>query len=247
MLSKKEKLIARILFIPATGFFVFLLFNHLGKPLNDVIYNLTEDNYSIFLRFDSLAHVVFWVSIIWILLHFTFEITAYLSENFPFKRLLTNLRYAPIAIFIFSGFIIPIYDAGMIAYSKWQIKNYVFSSSQSIEEPVIKLHNDYRHWCGNGAMGRRKDLYFETAIEGIESENPKTRIRSWLMAYDVWDFFNGSKSERLDVILKKGCNDSDSNIRNIAENFLKWRQSDCQKFLLSKSNLFDDSNFVGNF
>lgn len=229
-----EKLILRLLFVPVTLFFVFQLFAQFGKSLNDLIYNLTEDSYEIFLRFDTRDKVVFWISLSWIIMHIFFEIYAYYSKNFRFKRTLTNLRYAPIAVFFISLFVVPIYDLGMIAYSRHQIRNYIFSDSQTTEKPDLRLHNDYRHWCGNGAMGRYKDLYFDTAIEGIDSEDPKVRVRSMLLADDVLDWLNERESEKLDKILIKSCKDPDTEVKRISEDFLHWRESDCATFLLSK-------------
>ncbi len=108
------KLIARLLLVPITGFFAFPLFTQFGNSLNDVFYALTEDNYELFLRFDTRETVIFWITAIWIITHFVFEITAHFSKNFRYKRLLTNLRYAPIAIVIISGFAVVAFDAGMI-------------------------------------------------------------------------------------------------------------------------------------
>jgi len=228
-----EKLIARIFFIPITGFFVFLLFTQFGKSLNDIIYNLTEDNYLIFLRFDTRDKVVFGISTGWIIAHIIVEISAYFSKNFRFKRLLTNLRYAPIAIFIFSGFIVPIYDAGMIEYSKRQIRNYIYSASPTIEKPNFRLHNNYRHWCGNGASAQENYLYFNAASEGINNENPSIRARSLLMSADVQDWLNGG-DKRFNVFLAKSCRDADRIVWSAAENYLNDRNLSCQKYLLSK-------------
>ncbi len=88
MLTNPQKIIARILFVLVTGIFVFLLFTQFGKSLNDVIYSLTEDYYLIFLRFDTRDKVIFWVCVSWIIAHIIFEIIAYLSKNFRYKRLL---------------------------------------------------------------------------------------------------------------------------------------------------------------
>lgn len=190
-----EKLIARILFVPLTGIFVFLLSTQFGNSLNDVIYNLTENYYLIFLKFDTREKVIFWVSVSWIITHIIFEITAYLSKNFTYKRLLTNLRYAPIAILVVSGIVVLTYDAGMIAYSKQQIRNYIFNDSQLIVKSDFRLHNNYRHWCGNGASAYENYLYFDVASEGINNENPYVRARSLLMTEEVRDWINGGDKD----------------------------------------------------
>ena len=234
MWSETEKLIGRMLFVPITGIFTFLLFSNFGQSLNNVIYNLTENwHYHIFLKFDTREKVVFWASAILITAHFIFEVAAYFSKNFRFKRLLTNLRYAPIAILSFSLLIIPIYDAGMIAYSKRQIRSYVFSDSQTIEKPDFRLFNNYRHWCGNGAISWENYLYFDTAAEGINDKNPYVRSRSLLMSSEVNNFFNGG-DERFDNFLANSCRDSDQIVRDVAESYLNGWDSTCKEFLLEK-------------
>lgn len=234
MWSKTEILVLRILFVPISGFFAFQLLTHFGKSLNDLIYNFTEDYYLIFLRFDTREKVVLSVTLIWMIAHLSFEIIAYCSDHFRFKRLLTNLRYAPIVVLFLSMFIIPAYDSGRIAYSKWQIRNYVFSYSDFIEEPRLYLHNDYRHWCGNGFIANESYLYFKTAAEGLNDENPHVRARALLMTERVADtFINGTDRVRFNEILQKSCLDSDSTVRRTAQEILLDRETDCPRILAS--------------
>lgn len=233
MLTKTGNLIARLLFVPVTGVFAFLLFTQLGNSLNSLIYNLTENYYLIFLRFDTREKVIFWISAGWIISHVCFEIIAYFSKNFRYKRLLTNLRYAPIAVFIISVIVVPIYDAGMISYSRQQIRNYLYDDSQVINEPQIRLQNDYRHWCGNGASARENYLYFDTASEGIDNTNPYVRARSLVMTREVQDWLNGG-DKRFDNFLANSCLDSDAIVRDAAEELLNKSEWSCEKFLLKK-------------
>lgn len=236
MPTEKEILIARLIFVPFASIFIFSLFTQVGKSLNDLFYALTENtDYHIFLKFDTREKVVFGFSVSWIILQIAFEFIAYFSKNFrlKFRRLLTNLRYAPIAVLIFSGFAVAVYDAAMIAYSKHQIRNYIFNSSQSVAEPDFPLFNNYRHWCGNGASAWENYLYFETAAEGINDENPYVRARSLLMSAEVQDWINGG-DERFDNFLAKSCTDSNQIVKTTAEKYLNDWHSGCQKYLLSK-------------
>jgi hypothetical protein len=207
------------------------LFTQFGDSLNNVIYNLTEDSYPIFLRFDTREQVIFGVSVGWIITHIICEIAAYLSKNFGYKRLLTNLRYAPIVILVFSGIVVLSYDVGMIAYSKQQVRNYIFSDSNSIAEPDFRLHNNYRHWCGNGAIAYENYLYFDAASEGINNTNPYIRARSLLMTREVGNWLNGG-DKKFDNFLANSCRDSNIIVQNVAESILSKSQSSCQEFLL---------------
>ena len=233
MLTKTGNLIARLLFVPVTGVFTFLLFTQFGNSLNSIIYNLTEDYYLIFLRFDTREEVIFWVSAGWIISHICFEIIAYFSKNFGYKKLLTNLRYAPIAVFIIFVFVVPIYDVGMITYSRQQIRNYLYDDSQVITEPQIRLHNDYRHWCGNGVSARENYLYFDTASEGIDNTKPYVRARSLVMTREVQDWLNGG-DKRFDNFLANSCLDPDAIVRDTAEELLNKSESRCENYLLKR-------------
>lgn len=233
MRSKIGKLTLRILFIPVNGFFVLQLFSLFGRSLNSLVYNLTEDSkFHIFLRYDTRDFVILWFSVFWIVSLFILEICAAFLKNFKFRRLLTNLRYAPFFSLLFSTVIVIAFDLGMIEYSKHQIRNYVFSNSDSIEKSDFKPHVDYRGWCGNGYTARESDLYFDVASEGLTAENPKVRARALLMTLEVRDFLNGADFAKLDEVLKKICQDSDFEVRNLAEKYLE--KSGCEKYLSSK-------------
>jgi hypothetical protein len=189
MWSKIQKLFLRILFVPVSGLFVLQLFSLFGRALNDIFYSLTTDsNYRVFLRYETRERIILWFSLFWIIALFALEIFAAFSSGFRFRRLLTNLRYAPSMVLIFSTAIVIFFDLGMIEFSKRQIRNYVYSDSGAIEKPDFRPHVDYRGWCGNGYTARESDLYFDVAAEGISAENPKVRARSFLMTLEVRDF-----------------------------------------------------------
>lgn len=233
MRSKIGKLSLRILFIPIVGLFVLQLFSVFGRSLNNLVYNLTDDSkLHVFLRFDTREFIILWISLFWLVSLFVLEICAAFRENFNFRRLLTNMRYAPIFMLIFSSVIVIAFDLGMIEHSKWKIRNYVYNSSDSIEKPELKLHVDYRGWCGNGYSARESDLYFDVAAEGLTDENPKVRARAFLMTLSVRDFFNGGDEAKLDKVLRKTCGDADLAVRNLAEAYLE--NTGCEKYLSSE-------------
>lgn len=233
MYSKTCKFIARLFFIFISGFFAFHLFTQFGNSLNNIIYDLTENYYHIYLRFDTRETVIFYFFIFWLAAYFVLEFSAFFSKGFKFKRLLTNFRYAPIAAFISSIFIIAAFDLTMIEYSKWEIRNYIYSSSQNVEKPDFKLFNNYRHWCGNGAVAQENYLYFDTAAEGINDENPYVRSRSLLMAADVQNWLNGG-DVRFDRFIEQSCQDSNQIVRKTVESLLKDSTKSCENLISSK-------------
>lgn len=230
-MNTKEKTIAYLLLVPLTGFCAYLLFDQISASLNNIVYSLVEDDAPGFLKFETRRKVVFGITTMWIVAQIIFEIAAYFSIDLKYKRLITNLRYAPIAILFISWFSIPIFDNVIIFYSKYQIRNYIFYNSQFIVEPDIRLYSDYRHWCGNGVSAHENYLYFNTASEGINNPNPYARARSLLMMSKVRDSINGG-DKRFDLHLANSCRDSDAIVRKTAEKLLNKRESGCEEYLL---------------
>lgn len=216
MNTRVEKLIARLFFIPVSAVFTFGLLNQFGNSLNSVIYRLTEDYEPIYLRFDTRATVLFWTFIIWLLTYVLLEFLACRHADFRFSRVLTNFRYAPIAILIFSALIVTVFDFAMIEHSKYQIRTYVFSDSEKVVRPDFLLFNNDRGWCGNGVAAHENYLYFDTAAEGINRENPYVRARSLLIAAKVRNWINGG-DRRFDAFLEESLNDPNPVIRRTAE------------------------------
>jgi hypothetical protein len=228
-----EKLLARILFIPLTAFFLFNVISTLRGGTINFIYYYSDQRSYLYDQLKPFFPVFTAVFILWIVSHFVLEIAAYVTKSDKISFWLKHLRYAPIAALILSGFITTCFDLGMIEYSKWRIRNYVLSDSKSIEEPDFRLHNDYRHWCGNGASAREHELYFDTAAEAIDNENPYIRARSLLMSSQVRDWLNGG-DERFDKFLADACLDSDKVVSHVAEHYLEDANSNCQKYLSAK-------------
>lgn len=225
----------RLIFVLVSGVFAFLLFSTSAESLNDLFYRLTEDSFPIFLKFDTRERVVLIITSFWIFFHFILELTASFSKNVKFKGLLTHFRFAPAAIFLVSIFVIPLYDAGMIAYSRQNIRNYVFSNSEELETMAQSLRSNYRSWCGNGYFANRSYYYYETAAEELNNENPNIRARALLATNSVADvIINGNDRERFDRVLSKSCQDSSEIVRNVAEGILTDRNQTCQKFIVSE-------------
>ena len=229
MRSKIKKLSWRILFIPVSGLFVLYFFALFGRSINFIFYDLTG---GFPLGPETRDKFVFGFLMFWMISLFCLELSAAFLKNFRLQRLLTNLRFAPVAISLFTVTVILIFDLGMIEYSKWRIRNYVYSESNLIEKPDFRPHVDYRGWCGNGYSARESGLYFDVAAEGIDDENPKVRARALLMTLEVRDFLNGGDQTKLDDVLRKACRDTDFEVWNLAEKHF-GENSGCLKFLSS--------------
>jgi hypothetical protein len=233
MNTKGFRFLLRLSLVPVSAMFALILFTQVGDFLNNILYDLTEDSYHFYLKYDLRASVIQWIFIAWLAVYLILETASFFQKNMRFNRLLTHFRYAPFAIIFFSCVNVFVFDLAMIEYSKWEIRNYVFSKSETIVEPDFRLHNNYRHWCGNGAVAQENYLYFETAAEGSNDENPYIRSRSLLMAADVQNFLNGG-DERFRRLLAKSCSDSSLIVRDVAEQYVVKSGRTCQQYLLSR-------------
>lgn len=134
-------------------------------------------------------------------------------------KLLTHLRYGPIAIFIFSIATIVASDLLLIQYSRWQLVSWIHSDAPVTESPSLKLHNNYRGWCGNGMSANEYDLYGDTAAAYIDDPDPATRARALRASMYVYDWINQPNDGPSIAALKKATNDPDPMVRDIAAKF----------------------------
>ncbi len=151
----------------------------------------------------------------WIISEF---VTACLKLN-PLPRLLTHLRYAPIAIFSFFLATVLAYDQAMILHSKWKIRNYVYGDASPGISTSLELHNNHRGWCGNGYPATIYALYADTAAEGFESSDPAVRARSLSASIEVYDWLNGVSDGPFPELIGRASKDPDPMIRKIAAEF----------------------------
>jgi hypothetical protein len=131
-------------------------------------------------------------------------------------RLLTHLRFAPIATCLFFLITLIAYDQAMILHSKWKIRQYVYGSASPATRLSLELHNDYRGFCGNGASVHFYALYGETAAEGFESEDPAVRARSLRVSIRVFD---NQTEGPFPGLLERASQDSDPQVRQVVADF----------------------------
>jgi hypothetical protein len=218
----------RFLWIPISAIILFRLLSTAATAANGIAYALTEDNFNLWLRFSELELVVLAGVIMFALAHLGFEISALVGEGFPGRRLLSHFRLGPLAVFAVFLITVPIFDLAMIEVSRYQIRSYVYRSGDSVSKPELRPHNNYRHWCGNGASATEEYLYFNTAAEGIADDDPHVRARSLLATADVRDFLNGP-DPRFREYIKAACRDTNAIVVGTAEALLSRSNLTCSK------------------
>ena len=156
---------------------------------------------------------------LWIALWAILEVRNRRRFPLPTAKILTHLRYGPVAVFVFSVVAILATDFALIQYSRWQIISYVYSDAPVTERPTFDLHNNYRHWCGNGAVAQEYALYGDTAAAFIDSGDPATRARALQASMFVYDWLNHPGTGPAIEAVKKATADPDPMVRDIAEKY----------------------------
>ncbi len=173
------------------------------------------------LWYDGLAANVRAVTIVlWMILWGFLEIRSLKRLDWPIPKLLTHLRYGPVAILVFSVATILASDFLLIQYSRWQIVRYIHSEAPVTETPSFNLHNNYRGWCGNGFSATEYDLYGETPAAYIDDPDPATRARALQASKSVYDWINQPKYGPSIAALEKAAWDPDPMVRDVAAKFL---------------------------
>lgn len=156
---------------------------------------------------------------LWMLLWALLEIRRLRRSGLPTPKLLTHLRYGPIAVVVFSVVTILATDFLLIQYSKWQIVSYIHSDAPVTERPSFELHNNHRGWCGNGMAAAEYELYGDTPAAYIDDPDPATRARALQASMYVYDGLNQPKYGPSIKALEKALWDPDPMVREIAAKF----------------------------
>lgn len=157
---------------------------------------------------------------IWLLLLIGVGLIRYRARRDHFRRLSAHLRYGPAAVWLFSLIAILSFDAGMIQYSKYQLRSYIWENSVPGPEGFL-LHSDYRSWCGNGASARQYSLYGDTAAQGFSSRDPEVRARSLRASIRVYDWLNGVTDGPFPDLIRRAQKDENHVVREIADKFVR--------------------------
>ena len=155
---------------------------------------------------------------LWMAIWICLEIKANNRYSKQTPRLLTHLRYGPIAVLVLSFAAIVFSDMVLIQYSRWQITRYIHSSAP-LEEPSFRLHSNYRHWCGNGLIANIYDLYGPAAAAYFDDPDPEVRARSLRASVYVYDWINHPMDGPFVKVLRKARSDPDPIIRKMAAEY----------------------------
>lgn len=227
-----DRILRSFVLIPVLAVFLIIFSNQLERSLISTLYYFVGYEAELQTPINLIRTGLAIGTILWIPVLIGLEIGAHFRKSLRRSRVLIHFRYAPICVSIFSIAVILIADAGLIEYSKLQLRAYVFDRNAEVTAPDIKLHSDYRGWCGNGYSPNISYHYLQTAEEGLDDNRPEVRARSLLVTYEAADLFNGTDREHFDGILSKACQDQSSIVRAAANEILVRNESDCTEFRL---------------
>jgi hypothetical protein len=168
---------------------------------------------------DLAFKVRFITAMLWMATWAFLEFRSFRRVGQPAPRLLTHLRYGPIAISILSVATIFASDFLLIQYSRWQLVRWIHSDVAVTEKPSVRLYSDYRGWCGNGMASYEYDLYGDTPAAYIDDSDPAVRARALQASMYVYDWLNNPNDGPSIAALKKASSDPDPMVRQIAANF----------------------------
>jgi hypothetical protein len=115
---------------------------------------------------------------LWIATWAYLEIMASRQSTRQKPRLLTHLRYGPIAVVVLSLALFFYYDVMMTQYSRWQIVRYIHSNTSPWEPPNFHLYSNYRGFCVYGIPVHRYALYGATPAKYFDHPDPLVRARA---------------------------------------------------------------------
>lgn len=169
---------------------------------------------------DELAfNIRFVTGMLWMTVWALLELRSARRVGRGAPKLLTHLRYGPIAILVFSIVTCIASDMFMIQRSKWQLVSWIHSDAPVTATPEFSLHNNYRGWCGNGWGANKYYLYGSTPAVYIDDADPAVRARALQASIYVYDWMNEPHDGPSIDALKKATTDSDPTVRDIAAKF----------------------------
>jgi hypothetical protein len=199
-----------VLYLPIPSYLLFRLADYWGE--DGVTSGLWCQDVAFNLRIIAAS--------LWMLTWACLEFRSARRVGQPVPKLLTHLRYGPIAILVFSVVTIIATDLFLIQYSKWQLVRWIHSDAAVTETPPFRLHNNYRHWCGNGMSANEYDLYGATPAAYIDDPDPAVRARALQASMYVYDWLNNPYDGPSITALRKASADSDPTVSYIAA---QWR------------------------
>lgn len=226
MADKILKLTLRLLWLPVSAFLIYKISVEILRTFFTLVDHFFEGTFDIYHLYETIASVSALLLIGFVLIYAILEITTSVNTRKIAPRILTHFRWGPAMVIFFSSIFLISFDLGMIEYSRFEIRRYLFDGGTSLAEPSLRLHNDYRHWCGNGASAHENYLYFETAASGRNDPDPYVRSRSLLIAADVQDWINGGDARFADQ-LRSACGDPHPIVRSTANVYLARGKTSC--------------------
>ena len=161
------------------------------------------------------------IAVLWMALWALLELRSFRRYTRPAPKLLTHLRYGPIAVLVLSVVAIFASDFALIQYSRWRIVHYIYSDAAVTEMPSLRLYNNDRGWCGNGIASTEYALYGDTPAAYIDDPDPATRARALQAAMYVYDWINQPGDGPSIYALRKAAADPDPMVREVAARYVE--------------------------
>ena len=157
--------------------------------------------------------------VLWMALWMFLELRSRRRFPWPGPRLLSHLRYGPIAVLLiaFAGSYAT--EIAWIQYSRWQIVHYIHSDAPLTEHPSFRLYNNYRGFCANGMSANEYELYGDVPAAYLDDPDPATRARALQASMYLYDWINNPNDGATIGALRKAAADPDPMVREVAAKY----------------------------
>ena len=175
-----------------------------------------------FARYGRLATVLSMLAgLLWVAAWVSLETLARRRPPRQRPRLLTHLRYGPVAVLFLSVAAVVATDQMLIQYSRWQIVSYIHGDAPPREPPSFEPYNNHRGWCGNGMAAHEYALYGATPAAYYDDSDPAVRARAVQASAYVYDWLNHPGDGPSVEVLTKAKDDPDPLVREIAAEYFR--------------------------
>jgi len=161
---------------------------------------------------------VIFVASLWIITWACLEIVAHKQSTHEKPRLLTHLRYGPIAVVVLSSLGFAFYERMMVQYSRWQIVHYIHSDASPWEPPDFDLYHDDSGLCVISIPAHTYKGYDAIPTEYFNDPDPWVRARA--LKARLYFYPEG---QALSDVMKKAMADENPLVRQIAADYQRER------------------------
>lgn len=163
----------------------------------------------------------------WLLAYLICEFAGRYKKDTSRPRMLNHLRYGPLVAFAVFLLLAPVAEWEAIEKSKWQIRDYLENGPTSDYAKNGRLYIKEPQGGESIWSTPEYQIYAETAAEGLQSDNPMTRVRALELSRQFYNWDERPYRSPFIEALQKGRNDRDIIYRETVKEYIRQIYADC--------------------